>query len=484
MRSSLPKEEWVISLKKKTRKISTTLTLTFSLIIIGSFFVMFIFNTLVVPYYYSAKMEHKVASVMASIQQSPNDSKQLELLENEQQVTIVTYPLDGASLDDFNEGLSLNLNRKQIALNRFWVTQETLEQLQSTSQPIQRSFDQGKQKSSFLVEMMVIDDTFFLVGVSTVNFSETAELINSFNFISLSLTLVLIIFMIYISVRKITDPLVDLKKVAEEITALTFVTTENIPANEIGELAVSINKMSYALATYQNNLLAKNNRLKQFTADLTHELKTPIALIKAYSSGIEDGLDDGTYLDTILQQAQRLNEIVDQMLDYAKLEQQHSLQKVPLQLSKIWKQTLQEQESLMKKESILLLEAETDRPLSLIEADSLLLKRAFDNLLTNSIKYTTDKEIQVSWRETNEFVELSISNQTSLPSDFDVEKLWEAFYVHEKSRNKNLSGTGLGLSIVQSIMNEHGFDIEARLVNKTLIFNLHFYKQTNLITEH
>lgn len=478
MRSSLPKEEWVISLKKKTRKISTTLTLTFSLIIIGSFFVMFIFNTLVVPYYYSAKMEHKVASVMASIQQSPNDSKQLELLENEQQVTIVAYPLDGASLDDFNEGLSLNLNRKQIALNRFWVTQETLEQLQSTSQPIQRSFDQGKQKSSFLVEMMVIDDTFFLVGVSTVNFSETAELINSFNFISLSLTLVLIIFMIYISVRKITDPLVDLKKVAEEITALTFVTTENIPANEIGELAVSINKMSYALATYQKNLLAKNNRLKQFTADLTHELKTPIALIKAYSSGIEDGLDDGTYLVTILQQAQRLNEIVDQMLDYAKLEQQHSLQKVPLQLSKIWKQTLQEQESLMKKESILLLEAETDRPLSLIEADPLLLKRAFDNLLTNSIKYTTDKEIQVNWRETNEFVELSISNQTSLPSDFDVEKLWEAFYVHEKSRNKNLSGTGLGLSIVQSIMNEHGFDIEARLVNKTLIFNLHFYKQT------
>lgn len=478
MRSSQPKEEWVISLKKKTRKISTTLTLTFSLIIIGSFFVMFIFNTLVVPYYYSAKMEHKVASVMDSIQQFPNDSKQLELLENEQQVTIVTYPLDGASLDDFNEGLSLNLNRKQIALNRFWITQETLDQLQSTSQPIQRSFDQGKQKSSFLVEMMVIEDTFFLVGVSTVNFSETAELINTFNFISLSLTLVLIIFMIYISVRKITDPLVDLKKVAEEITALTFVTTENIPRNEIGELAVSINKMSYALATYQKNLLAKNNQLKQFTADLTHELKTPIALIKAYSSGIEDGLDDGTYLDTILQQAQRLNEIVEQMLDYAKLEQQHSLQKVPLQLSKIWKQSLQEQESLMKKESILLLEAETDRPLSLIEADPLLLKRAFDNLLTNSIKYTTDKEIQVSWRETNEFVELSISNQTSLPSDFDVEKLWEAFYVHEKSRNKNLSGTGLGLSIVQSIMNEHGFGIEARLVNKTLIFNLHFYKQT------
>ncbi|GGC76768.1 sensor histidine kinase [Enterococcus wangshanyuanii] len=464
-------------MKKKTRKISTTLTLTFSLIIIASFFVMFIFNTMIVPYYYNAKMEHKVTSVMEMIQQSSSSEEQLERLENEHQVTITTQPIDGASLDDFNEALTLNLNRKKVALNRFWVTQETLDQLRQTARPIQRSFDQGKQKSSFLVEMMVIDDTFYLVGVSTVNFSETAALINSFNLISLSLTLILIIFLIYVSVRKITDPLVELKKVAEEITALTFVTTENIPANEIGELAVSINKMSHALATYQKNLLAKNDQLKQFTADLTHELKTPIALIKAYGSGIEDGLDDGTYLTIILQQAQRLNEIVDQMLDYAKLEQQQTLQKVPIQLSEIWQQTLRDQESLLEKEMILLLEAQTDTSMSLIEADPLLIKRTFDNLLTNSIKYTTDKEIQVSWRETNDFIEFSISNQTSLPSDFDIEKLWEAFYVHEKSRNKNLSGTGLGLSIVQSIMNEHGFDIEARLVHKTLIFNLHFNKK-------
>ncbi|MGX7244686.1 sensor histidine kinase [Enterococcus quebecensis] len=463
-------------MKKKTRKISTTLTLTFSLIIIGSFIVMFVLNSLIVPHYYFSKMEHKVSSVMKDIKPSDHSDDQLAELEEDNQVTIVTRHLDDTSLDDFNEALNVELNRKKVALNRFWVTQETLDQLQYSSQSVQRNFDQGKQKSSFLVTMQIIDNTFYLVGVSTVNFSETANLINSFNFISLSITLLLIIILIYISVRKITDPLVNLKKVAEEITALAFVTTDDVPANEIGELALSINKMSYALATYQKNLLAKNEQLKQFTADLTHELKTPIALIKAYSSGIEDGLDDGTYLEVILKQTQRLNDIVDQMLDYAKLEQQQPINKVPMQLSDAWQQTVTELAPTMEQEDILLLEADTDKPLSLIEADPILIRRVFENLLTNGLKYTTDKEIQVSWRETNEFIEFSISNQTALTSDFDVNKLWEAFYVHEKSRNKNLSGTGLGLSIVQSIMDEHGFTIEARLVHKTLIFILHFYK--------
>ncbi len=476
MRSSPPKEEWAISLKKKTRKISTTLTLTFSSIIVGSFIIMFILNSLIVPHYYFSKMEAKVSSVMTDIQKNAHSEQQLAELENNNQVTILSRSLEQSSLDDFNESLNIELNRKKVALNRFWITQETLDQLENSPQPIQRNFDQGKQKSSFLVEMQVIDQTFYLVGVSTVNFSETASLINTFNFISLSLTLILIISLIYITVRKITDPLVNLKKVAEEITALTFVTTEDIPANEIGELAQSINKMSYALATYQKNLLAKNEQLKQFTADLTHELKTPIALIKAYGSGIEDDLDDGTYLDVILQQTERLNEIVDQMLDYAKLEQQQPINRVPIQLSDAWRQTVTSLSPTIAEENIMLLEADTDSPLSLIEADPILIKRVFENLLTNSLKYTTDQEIQASWRETDDFIEFSISNQTSLTSNFDVTKLWEAFYVHEKSRNKNLSGTGLGLSIVQSIMNEHGFTIEARLVHQTLIFVLHFYK--------
>ncbi|MPQ23052.1 sensor histidine kinase [Carnobacterium divergens] len=465
-------------MKMNFKKISTTLTVTLSSILIASFILMFLLNTLILPHYYFSKMEDKVSQVMTSIKALPDTKRTtdaLNQLENTQQVTILKLKNDPAHIDEFNEALNTQLNRKRIALNRFWITEDTLNQLQKSPSSIQRNFDQGKQKSSFLVEMAMIKDTFYLVGVSTVDFTETVEIINTFNLISLSVTLLIIIVLIYFSAKKITDPLVKLKTIAEEISTLTFVTTTDIPSNEIGELAISINKMSHALARYQQNLLATNKQLKQFTADLTHELKTPIAVIKAYGSGIEDGLDDGTYLSVILQQTQRLNEIVDQMLTYAKLESQ-PLQKTSLQLSECWNQSVMALTPMMKKEQLLLLEAKTDHPLPAIEADPALIKRVFDNLLTNSIKYTTDKEIQVTWRETATLIEFSISNQTNLPTGFDVDKLWEAFYVYEKSRNKDLSGTGLGLPIVKSIMEEHGFSIEAKLVHHLLVFTLTFHK--------
>lgn len=325
--------------------------MTLSSILIASFILMFLLNTLILPHYYFSKMEDKVSQVMTSIKALPDTKRTtdaLNQLENTQQVTILKLKNDPANIDDFNEALNTQLNRKRVALNRFWITEETLTQLQKSPSSIQRIFDQGKQKSSFLVEMAMMKDTFYLVGVSTVDFTETVEIINTFNLISLSVTLLIIIVLIYFSAKKITDPLVNLKTIAEEISTLTFVTTTDIPSNEIGELAISINKMSHALARYQQNLLATNKQLKQFTADLTHELKTPIAVIKAYGSGIEDGLDDGTYLSVILQQTQRLNEIVDQMLTYAKLESQ-PLQKNSLQLSECWNQSAMALTPMMKK---------------------------------------------------------------------------------------------------------------------------------------
>lgn len=107
------KEEWAISLKKKPRKISTTLTLTFTLIMIGSFVIMFILNSLIVPHYYFSKMEQKVTSVMSQLHHNDPSEQHLTELENNNQVTIITQDIDGSSLDDFNEALNVALNRKK-----------------------------------------------------------------------------------------------------------------------------------------------------------------------------------------------------------------------------------------------------------------------------------------------------------------------------------------------------------------------------------
>ncbi|UZM97722.1 HAMP domain-containing histidine kinase [Lysinibacillus sp. MHQ-1] len=112
-----------------------------------------------------------------------------------------------------------------------------------------------------------------------------------------------------------------MQQVAKEIGELNFQQTTIQTGDEIEELAKSINKMSLTLESAQQLLTQRNLDLKQFMMGLTHELKTPLALINVYSSGIEDGLDDGTYLTVIHQQVDRMEKIITDMLYYARTEE-------------------------------------------------------------------------------------------------------------------------------------------------------------------
>ncbi len=110
----------------------------------------------------------------------------------------------------------------------------------------------------------------------------------------------LVIVLVWILSKTITTPLKELRDVAEDISNLEFKKTKVKTNDEIGDLANSINIMSDKLYEAHQDLTNRNEKLKRFMGDITHELKTPIALVKAYSIGIKDGLDDGIYLDTII----------------------------------------------------------------------------------------------------------------------------------------------------------------------------------------
>ena len=345
--------------------------------------------------------------------------------------------------------------------------------MQASPKSIQKLYDQGKQKSSFLVHLQILDNQLYLVGISLVDFSETATIINTFTFISLGLILTLALLIIYISTKKITEPLSELKRVTEQIAKLNFIKVEDIPPNEIGELAIHINKMSADLEHYQISLLNKNQQLKQFTADLTHELKTPIALIKAYGNGIIDDLDDGSYLATILKQADLLSLTVDQMLDYAKLEQQ-DLQVEKIDVKQLFKERLNNFQLAADTQKITFNLTDKVPAHRLIDADRILLARVFDNLLSNALKYATAPEITITWKKNDTGLQFSIQNKTSLSDTFEPRKLLEAFYVEEKSRNKNLAGTGLGLAIVNTIIEQHQFELDVSIKKQMIQFKLLF----------
>lgn len=194
---------------------------------------------------------------------------------------------------------------------------------------ITKLYDQGKQKSSFLVSLNEKDGLLIVAGISIANYDETAKIINEFNLMLMLFGSILVVALTGFLSRKITKPLEELKIVADQISKLEFEKVSIETRDELQDLATSINVMSDDLKKAHYALLRRNKELKHFTADLTHELKTPLALIKAYTMGIQDGLDDGTYMATIVKQTNQISAIIEELLRFSKMEVD------PLHLEKI-----------------------------------------------------------------------------------------------------------------------------------------------------
>lgn len=450
------------------------MALFFSAIIVVCFAVMYTVNSYVAPRYYHWQMENKISAMMADISEKPKalrTEKWLQEQKEQQQVVIVRVPIVEEDNDAFNERVSFELTRNRVALNRFWITEDTLEKLKGNPETIQKEYNQDKQKASFLVQLKVLDNQLYLVGVSTVHFSETSAVMNRFNGVTLLLTLLVIISLVFIAARKMVQPLIELKEVTGKIAEFDFVKMTHITTDEIGDLSQNINRMSTNLQLYQQQLVAHNTQLKQLIADLTHELKTPIALIGAYSAGIKDGLDDGTYLTVIQEQNNRLNDIVNRMLKLSQLEQRE-IKREAVSINKLWSETVNESTPALNLTQHQLqtigLEKET-----VIFAEAEVLRLLFDNIVSNSLKYASSKIITATWSQTTTDVTLVLSNQTTLSEDFPINKLWDAFYTHEPSRNEALSGTGLGLAIVAAISEAHGYRTKIAIVDGHFSFILH-----------
>ncbi|MBC1230214.1 HAMP domain-containing histidine kinase [Listeria booriae] len=453
-------------------RLGRKLTWRISAVVIGVFVLSILLNQFFLPKYYFHEMNQRVTQAMKDVERWDKQKIETDMaqLEKKYDVTIVAEPL-GTSVDSLNEMLGLALSRKQIALNRFWVTAETVEQLKDGA-IVNKLYDQGKQKSSFLVSLNEKDGLLVLAGVSIADYNETAKIINEFNFMIMLFGTILVVALTGFFSRKITKPLEELRIVADHISKLNFEKVAIDTKDELEDLATSINVMSDDLKTAHHELLRRNKDLKYFMADLTHELKTPLALIKAYSMGIEDGLDDGTYMKTIVKQTDQIGLIIEELLRFSKMEAD-PLNIEKLEVRALFDGLLANYQDMMDVDVRIKSEAD---PKIMILADRVKMEMVFNNLLTNAMKYGVTKQIKIEWQEQDGKLYFLIQNKTTIRDAAVLEHLWKPFYVREASRNKNFSGTGLGLAIVQTVMEQHKYDFGATLQDDWITFYLIFDK--------
>jgi two-component system phosphate regulon sensor histidine kinase PhoR len=210
---------------------------------------------------------------------------------------------------------------------------------------------------------------------------------------------------------------------------------------------------------------------KDFVANVSHELRTPLTSIKGYVEALLDGAKDDpdtavSFLNIILKQSDRLNLILEDLLELSKIESgQVSFKQVPLDIRSAIERTLSAMKPIAdKKGHRLLATVEPDLPCVVGDEDRLV--QVLTNLLDNAIKYTPEQgTITVAARAakseagdtgSSKAVELSVTDTGIGIPEQDRPRVFERFYRVDKARSRELGGTGLGLAIVKHIVEGHG----------------------------
>ena len=288
----------------------------------------------------------------------------------------------------------------------------------------------------------------------------------------------------FIYSRYITKPIVELNNIAGKLAEQDFDwTCDESRQDEIGHLGQSLNTMSRNLSSALSDLKASNAALRgeveqekeldrqrmAFFAAASHELKTPVTILKGHITGMLDGIevykDRDKYLARCLQVTGRMENLIGETLSVWGIERGTAGQnEEELDISAIVKEQADLIKELAEQKE---LRVETDLTAELkVKADRSFISKAVGNLLSNAAYYSPERErIRIKTYMADGHPTLEIENTGVHISEEALPHLFEAFFREEQSRNRRTGGSGLGLYLVRMIMERYG--AECRIENTT-----------------
>ena len=246
---------------------------------------------------------------------------------------------------------------------------------------------------------------------------------------------------------------------------------ESKVGNEIDVLGDNFNRMSSQLETTISELKSANNELqrdiedkikidkmrKEFLDNVSHELKTPIALIQGYAEGLKENISDDPesrefYCDVIMDEASKMNKLVKNLLTLNQLESgKDAVVMERFDIVSLIRGVLQTMNIMIgQKEANVIFEAE--KPVY-VWADEFKIEEVVTNYVSNALNHLDgEKEIEIKLQDEDNRVKISVFNTGTPIPEADVPNLWNKFYKVDKARTREYGGSGIGLSIVKAIM--------------------------------
>jgi len=296
------------------------------------------------------------------------------------------------------------------------------------------------------------------------------------------LTILVAAFIVSFISRKFTTPILQLNDITKKMANLDFNQKYRISDSddEINELGKNINKMSDKLETTINQLIENNIEIekdieekskidemrKQFISDVSHELKTPIALIQGYSEGLLENVNSDEesrkfYAEVILDETNKMDRLVKQLLELMKLEYgKREFEDKKFNIVELEKEVVLKSQ-VMLEEKNMEIKWKTTEEINVF-ADEFYIEQVISNYITNAIKHLTEVEGEKYILIQNEVdveknkVRIKVFNTGENIEEENITRIWNRFYKVDESRNRDDGGTGIGLSFVKAIMNNYG----------------------------
>ena len=289
---------------------------------------------------------------------------------------------------------------------------------------------------------------------------------------------------LFIVGRGFTEPILELSKVADQMSRLEFDCRYSTKRqDEIGTLGKSINTMADKLEKTISELKGANNELQkdienkiqidemrtEFLSNVSHELKTPIALIQGYAEGLQENINDDQenrefYCEVIIDEANKMNRMVKKLLSLNQIEfgkEPVSFERFDL-VELIWS-VLASTEILFQQKGARLSFA-PEGP-AYVWADEYMAEEVVTNYISNALNHAAGERNIIIWLEKKErAIRTYIYNDGENIPEEELDKIWIKFYKVDKARTREYGGNGIGLSIVKAIMNSlhQEFGVENR----------------------
>jgi two-component system sensor histidine kinase VanS len=473
---------------KILKSIRTKLFLSLCIIVIAIIISLIVLNNFVLRKFYEYNKEKQLKNVYETINNYYNSNTiqknladELDRIAINNNFDILIRSNENVSVYSSNKDYYSTIGEMVISILREEKNQSNI--LQKTEKYTISKFSDSKTNINYIMLIANLDNSYNLyIRMPVTSIEESVKISNEFLYIIAIFVIIIGGTVLSIVSQRFSEPIVELNQIAKKMSNLDF-SQKYKPSDENDEIDMlgnSINTLSNKLEGTIKQLRSTNTELerdieekskidemrKSFISDVSHELKTPIALIQGYSEGlIEDVNTDEEsrkfYAEVILDEATKMDRLVKRLLELMKLEYgKMDFNNKEFNIVELENEIITKSEVIIEKENIKL-ENDTEGEIW-VYSDDFYIDQVLTNYITNAIRYATEINGEKIVRIENEIlqeqnkVRIKVFNTFEQFTEEDMARIWNRFYKGDESRNRDKGGSGIGLALVKAIMNNYG----------------------------